>query len=98
MLFRSFTKIHLQHGTIADDFILEKIRSVREKDPKRRVKLVTADKLLRAQALSIRPTVKQVINPKVFWKKYLPRMSGQKKNSTPHLPHDGSGLPPGQQE
>ena len=94
----NFTKVQLQHGTIADDFILEKIRSVREKDPKQRVKLVTADKLLRAQALSIRPTVKQVINPKVFWKKYVPRMSGQKKNSTPHLPRDGSGLPPVDQE
>lgn len=84
----SFTKVQLQHGTIADDFLVEEIRQIKEEDPNRRVKLVTADKRLRAEALSIRPTVKQVVNPKVFWKKYVPRMSGQKKNPTPHMPRD----------
>ena len=84
----SFTKVQLEYGTIADDYLIEEIKVIREKDPSRRVKLVTADKRLRAQALGIRPTVKQVINPKVFWKKYIPRMSGQKKNPTPHLPRN----------
>ena len=87
-LAESFTKVQLEHGVIADDFLLEEIEEIRRKDPSRRVKLVTADKRLRAQALGIRPTVKQVVNPKVFWKKYVPRMSGQKKNPTPHMPRN----------
>lgn len=87
----SFTKVQLQHGTIADDFLVEEIEQIRKEDPSRRVKLVTADKRLRARALGIRPTVKQVVNPKVFWKKYVPRMSGQKKNPTPHMPRGNSG-------
>jgi len=90
-LAESFTKVQLEHGTIADDFLIEEIEEIRRRDPTRRVKLVTADKRLRAQALSIRPTVKQVVNPKVFWKKYVPRMSGQKKNPTPHMPRDDEG-------
>mmetsp|Transcript_3251 Transcript_3251/g.7408 ORF Transcript_3251/g.7408 Transcript_3251/m.7408 type:complete len:208 (-) Transcript_3251:337-960(-) len=85
-LAESFMKVQLQHGIIADDFLIDEIEQIRKDDPNRRVKLVTADKRLRAQALSIRPTVKQVVNPKVFWKKYVPRMSGQKKNPTPHMP------------
>jgi len=89
-LSESFTKVQLQHGTIADDFLVEEIRTIRAEDPSRRVKLVTADKRLRAEALNIRPTVKQVVNPKVFWKKYVPRMSGQKKNPTPHMPRGNS--------
>lgn len=86
----SFTKVQLEHGFIADDFLIEEIEEIRKSDPSRRVKLVTADKRLRAQALAIRPTVKQVVNPKNFWKKYVPRMSGQKKNPTPHMPRDSS--------
>jgi len=90
-LAESFTKVQLEHGFIADDFLIEEIEKIRRQDPSRRVKLVTADKRLRSQALSIRPTVKQVVNPKVFWKKYVPRMSGQKKNLTPHLPRNSEG-------
>ena len=81
-----FRLVQLQHGIIADDYLLDACDGIRTDDPTRRIKLVTADKRLRAAALSIRPTVKQVINPKVFWKKYVPRMSGQKKNRTPHQP------------
>jgi len=84
----NFKKVQLQHGTIADDFLIEEIRSIREQDPHRRVKLVTADKYLRRSALTIRPTVKQVVNPTVFWKKYYTRLSGQKKNATPHQPRN----------
>ena len=85
----SFTKVQLEHGIIADDFLIEEIQEIRRTDPSRRVKLVTADKRLRSQALAIRPTVKQVVNPKNFWKKYVPRMSGKKKNPTPHMPRNG---------
>ncbi|KAL3896634.1 MAG: hypothetical protein SGARI_007121 [Bacillariaceae sp.] len=74
-----FRQVQLKEGEIADDFILETIREIHEDNKMNRVKLVTADKRLRAAALSTRPTVKSVVNPKVFWKKYLPRMSGQKK-------------------
>ena len=74
-----FRQVQLKEGEIADDFILETIREIHDHSKMNRVKLVTADKRLRAAALSTRPTVKSVVNPKVFWKKYLPRMSGQKK-------------------
>lgn len=87
-LAESFTKVQLEHGIIADDFLIEEIKEIQRTDPNRRVKLVTADKRLRQQALAIRPTVKQVVNPKNFWKKYVPRMSGQKKNPTPHMPRN----------
>mmetsp|Transcript_9783 Transcript_9783/g.17883 ORF Transcript_9783/g.17883 Transcript_9783/m.17883 type:complete len:83 (+) Transcript_9783:610-858(+) len=71
--------VHLEEGEIADDFILKEIQAISEANKSNRVKLVTADKRLRSAALSTRPTVKSVVNPKVFWKKYLPRMSGEKK-------------------
>ncbi|KAL3919837.1 MAG: hypothetical protein SGARI_007105 [Bacillariaceae sp.] len=78
-----FRQVQLKEGEIADDFILETIQEIHDESTKNRVKLVTADKRLRAAALSTRPTVKSVVNPKVFWKKYLPRMSGQKKRQEP---------------
>jgi hypothetical protein len=76
-----FRRVQLEEGKIADDFILEQISELFKASRSNRVKLVTADKRLRALALSIKPTVKTVINPKVFWKKYVPRMSGQKKRA-----------------
>lgn len=76
----SFRHVQLEEGMIADDFIMEEIAAIGRQSKNHRVKLVTADKKLRAMALATRPTVKAVVNPKVFWKKYLPRMSGQKKN------------------
>ncbi|KAG7352382.1 YacP-like NYN domain containing protein [Nitzschia inconspicua] len=76
-----FRRVQLEEGKIADDFILELISELSKASKSNRVKLVTADKRLRAVALSTKPTVKSVVNPKVFWKKYLPRMSGQKKRA-----------------
>jgi hypothetical protein len=76
-----FRRIQLEEGKIADDFILELISELSAASKSNRVKLVTADKRLRAAALSTKPTVKLVVNPKVFWKKYIPRMSGQKKRA-----------------
>jgi len=84
----NFKQINCRYGTIADDFLLKEIRTIQKEDPSRRVKLVTADKYLRRSALTIRPTVKQVVNPTVFWKKYVPRLTGQKKNATPHQPRN----------
>jgi hypothetical protein len=74
-----FRQVQLEEGKIADDFILEFISELSSASKSNRVKLVTADKRLRAVALSFKPTVKTVVNPKVFWKRYVPRMSGQKK-------------------
>jgi hypothetical protein len=77
-----FRTVHLQEGEIADDFILQEIQSIASDSKSNRVKLVTADKRLRSAALTTRPTVKTVVNPKVFWKKYVPRMSGLKKRES----------------
>lgn len=77
----SFRTVQLEEGMVADDFIMEEIHAIGRLGKNQRVKLVTADKRLRAMALTIRPTVKTVVNPVVFWRKYLPRMSGQKKKN-----------------
>lgn len=74
-----FRHIKLEEGFSADDFILEEIESIAAESKLNRVKLVTADKRLRSFALGTRPTVKSVVNPKVFWRKHFPRMSGMKK-------------------
>jgi hypothetical protein len=75
----SFRTIKLEEGMSADDFILEEIQTIAAESKQNRVKLVTADKRLRSFALDSRPTVKTVVNPLVFWRKYYPRMSGMKK-------------------
>lgn len=77
----SFRSIKLEEGMSADDFILEEIQSIATESKQNRVKLVTADKRLRSFALDTRPTVKTVVNPKVFWRKHYPRMSGLKKRT-----------------
>jgi hypothetical protein len=74
-----FRQVQLEEGKSADDFILEEIRAIGEQSKTNRVKLVTADKRLRSFALNNRPTVKSVVNPLTFYKKYLPRMAGLKK-------------------
>jgi hypothetical protein len=78
-----FRKIQLGEGMSADDFILEEINLIGAQSKTNRVKLVTADKRLRSFALGNRPTVKQVVNPATFWKKYMPRLAGLKKRSEP---------------
>lgn len=74
-----FRHVQLEEGMTADEFILEEIQTIAAENKQNRIKLVTADKRLRSFALDVRPTVKTVVNPKVFWRKYFPRMSGLKK-------------------
>mmetsp|Transcript_55270 Transcript_55270/g.155114 ORF Transcript_55270/g.155114 Transcript_55270/m.155114 type:complete len:160 (-) Transcript_55270:71-550(-) len=74
-----FRHIKLEEGMSADDFILEEIKVIAAESKQNRIKLVTADKRLRSFALDTRPTVKSVVNPKTFWRKHYPRMSGMKK-------------------
>lgn len=74
----NFKQVQLEEGASSDDFILEEIANIGSESKTNRVKLVTADKRLRSAALTFRPTVKQVVNPITFWKKYRPRMSGMK--------------------
>jgi hypothetical protein len=75
----NFRKVQLEEGASSDDFILSEISALGEESKDIRVKLITADKRLRVVALSKRPTVKQVVNPVIFWKKYRTRMAGLKK-------------------
>lgn len=76
-----FRHVKLEEGMTADEFILEEIQTIAQASKQNRVKLVTADKRLRSFALYTRPTVKTVVNPKVFWRKHFPRMSGMKQRS-----------------
>lgn len=71
--------VQLEEGMTADDYILDTIKLLHDESKLNRVKLVTADKMLRKSSLTNnRPTVKSVINPKTFWLKYVPRMAGHK--------------------
>lgn len=74
-----FRHVHLEEGMSADEYILDEIENLSAESKTHRVKLVTADKKLRRSALSIRPTVKTVVNPVTFYKKHRPRMAGLKK-------------------
>jgi len=71
-------QVLLEDGAIADDFIVQEIERLSGESKFNRIKLVTADKALRARAL-VNQQTKTVVNPKTFWQKYLPRMSGLKK-------------------
>lgn len=75
----NFRLIELGEGMSTDDFILNEIKDIAATSKVRRVQVVTADRQLRRLALASRPSVKGVINPVTFWRKYLPRMSGLKK-------------------
>lgn len=71
-----FQLVALGEGISADDYIegQAKLASVDE-----RVQVVTADRDLRRKVLSVKPAVKNVVNPLTFWKRYLPRLCGYKK-------------------
>ncbi|KAL3935781.1 MAG: hypothetical protein SGBAC_008770 [Bacillariaceae sp.] len=73
-----FRFVQLEEGMSSDDFILEEISTIGLESKDNRVKLVTADKRLRSKALQQGQTVKTVVNPVTFWKKYRPRMGGLK--------------------
>lgn len=74
----NFRRVQLEEGMSSDDFILEEITTIGLESKDNRVKLVTADKRLRSKALQQGQTVKTVVNPVTFWKKYRPRMGGFK--------------------
>jgi len=74
-----FHRIVLEYGTSADDYILDQIGRVMEGNSKSKVQVVTADRELRRRVLSNHPAAQKVVNPVVFWKRYLPRLSGLKK-------------------
>lgn len=73
-----FQKVSLKEGISADDYILDQLETIRRTDHKSRVEIVTADRKLRKQVLGIKPVVKGVVNPVVFWRRYLPRLCGYK--------------------
>ena len=74
----NFRRVQLEEGMSSDAFILEEIAAIGSESKDNRVKLVTADKRLRSKALQNGQTVKTVVNPVTFWKKYRPRMGGLK--------------------
>jgi len=76
-----FQNVLLGEGLSADDYILQQIREIMELIPRRRVEVVTADRALRRKVLEARPTVRNVVNPVVFWRRYLPRLCGFKKKT-----------------
>ena len=76
-------RVNLGQGLSADDWILQHIEDNNQpnaprRDQTTRVQVVTADRKLRQRIRSIKPIVKDVVNPVTFWRRYLPRMSGFK--------------------
>ena len=74
--------VFLQHGASADDYILDEIKALIPLRPRRKVQVVTADRALRRKVLETKPIVYGVVNPVVFWKRYLPRLCGFKSDYT----------------
>lgn len=77
-----FKSVYLREGVSADDFIVNEIKALIPLRPRRKVQVVTADRALRKQVLHTKPIVYGVVNPVVFWKRYLPRLSLQKSDYT----------------
>jgi hypothetical protein len=75
-----FKLVSLGEGISADDYIHQEV--VNTVDPRlTRVQVVTGDRELGRRLLAIKPAVvREVINPLTFWRKYLPRLCGFKKN------------------
>lgn len=91
-----FSQVELGAGMSADDFIQQEIQDMLKTMPRAKIEVVTADRLLRRQVLDMKPVVRGVINPVVFWKRYRPRLTGLKSNYVNNnLPHteDNNYLP-----
>jgi hypothetical protein len=78
-----FQMVSLQQGLSADDYILDQLDMIRRTNHNCRIEVVTADRKLRKQILAIKPVVKGVVNPVVFWRRYLPRLCGYKLPKKP---------------
>ena len=74
----AFRKVVTAKSSSADDYILQEIERLCDSNPRPKIQVVTADRELRRKALDSRPVVKGVVNPVVFWKRYLPRLTGTK--------------------
>jgi hypothetical protein len=78
-----FQTVYLGKDLSSDDYILNEIKNILKTDHRRRVQVVTADRKLRRLVLEkSKPVVRGVVNPVVFWKRYLPRLSGMKSDYT----------------
>ena len=77
-----FKSVFLREGISADDYILDEIKAMIPLRPRRKVQVVTADRALRRKVLETKPIVYGVVNPVVFWKRYLPRLCGLKNDYT----------------
>lgn len=82
-----YKSVFLKEGASADDYILDEIKALIPLRPRRKVQVVTADRALRKKVLKTKPVVYGVVNPVVFWKRYLPRLCGLKSDYT-NIPED----------
>jgi hypothetical protein len=85
-----FQLVSLQQGLSADDYILDQLEMIRRTNHNCRIEVVTADRKLRKQILTIKPVVKGVVNPVVFWRRYLPRLCGYKLPKQAVVPAGGT--------
>ena len=69
-----YKSVFLREGVTSDEYILREIKDLIPLRPRRKVNVVTADRELRRKVLRTKPIVNGVVNPVVFWKRYLPRL------------------------
>lgn len=93
-----FQMVSLQQGLSADDYILDQLEMIRRTNHNCRIEVVTADRKLRKQILTIKPVVKGVVNPVVFWRRYLPRLCGYKLPKQPVVPPGAAAHAPSEDE
>lgn len=88
----SFQVVSLAEGMNADDYILQELLRLKASPEGKSssVQVVTADRALRRRVLEIKPIIRGVVNPVVFWRRYRPRLTGMKSNyaNEPKLPED----------
>ncbi|KAL7568510.1 hypothetical protein ACA910_002631 [Epithemia clementina (nom. ined.)] len=82
-----FQVVSLANGISTDDWIMQQLNELKQLSSSQsslfsKVQVVTADRALRKKVLEIKPVVKGVVNPVVFWRRYRPRLTGLKSDYT----------------
>lgn len=84
--------VTLAENVTADEYILQQCAKVDmsenpcRRTSSRKVQVVTADRELRRQLWAMKPSVvRVVVNPLTFWRKYVPRLCGFKRNNSTHV-------------